>query len=495
MPTLSAAAAPSDRLAARALTFGPRPAPRHPKLTVGVLAAGGTLVVGAGTGLGPVDGVVALIAVVLGLVVLERPAVGALTLAAVTPAVAGLRRGLPVPGLRLSEILIVGLATLVIVSADRTRQRPWRLFDWLALGYAALTLGLAGGDLLVSGRPSGNETLGTLVGPFQYLLLYRAVLVGLPTADGRRRALRWMLLASVPISGLAILQEFHLLGVRSLIPHLTGVNIDTTFGTEDSGRRATSLFPHWQVLAGYELWIGLLAVALALDPRQRVVRRPTLLTVLALCVGAVLSTVTFSVMLALVAGGLVLGVFARRGGRVAAGLLAAVAIALLVFAPALEIRYHQQFVESPGVSRPAFVPQTVAYRYHVWTSEYVPVLSRRWLTGYGPDLPPSSASFPYTESLYVTLMLRGGLPLLAVYLALMAALFAIGIEMRHAADPVLRATARVAVVGIVLLVPMHTIESYFVNGGMGQLFWITAALLIGGAARSEHHLRTDPHVA
>jgi hypothetical protein len=35
-------------------------------------------------------------------------------------------------------------------------------------------------------------------------------------------------------------------------------------------------------------------------------------------------------------------------------------------------------------------------------------------------------------------------------------------------------------VAIVLLVPMHWVETYFVMTGMATLFWITAALVLGG---------------
>ncbi len=74
------------------------------------------------------------------------------------------------------------------------------------------------------------EVVGILLGPFQYFLLYRAVLVALPEPAQRALALRCLLIASIPISLSAILQHFHLLGVRGLIPDITGVNVDTDFG-------------------------------------------------------------------------------------------------------------------------------------------------------------------------------------------------------------------------------------------------------------------------
>ena len=114
------------------------------------------------------------------------------------------------------------------------------------------------------GEPLTSDTLGTLIGPFQYFLLYRAVLVALPDAAQQRTLLKLLLLASIPVSLSAIFQHFHLFGVRGVIPDITGVDVDRDYddaygvNAQGGGDRATGTFPHWQVLGGYEFWIVLL---------------------------------------------------------------------------------------------------------------------------------------------------------------------------------------------------------------------------------------------
>jgi len=462
----------------------PRSRYRHPGVAIALVGTGGAVAVGVGAGLGPLEGAAALVAVPAALIVLERPALGALALVALTPVVSGLRRGLPVPGLRLSEILIAGLAGLVLLSADRTQLRPWRALDWIALAYVAATLGASGYDVLAYHRDLRLETVRTLLSPLQYLLLYRAVLVGLPGARERASALALLLVMSIPVSVLAVLQHFHLLGVRGLIPDLTGVNIDTSSDEDAGGTRATSIFPHWQVLAPYVWWIALLAIALLLDDAQRILRRATLILVVALATVAAITTLTFVALIGIVVGAFALATMAGHGGRVLAGVLIAGALTGVAFGGILERRYHQQFDAAAGVDRPSWVPQTVDYRYRLWTQQYFPTLSGKWLTGYGPDLPPS-VRFPYTESVYMTMLLRGGIVLLGAFLALMVALFAAGLRARDGPEAAGRAAGRTLIVAVALLTAMHFMEPYFIDTGMAHLAWVTAALVCGAAPATQ----------
>jgi hypothetical protein len=455
-----------------------RPPYRHPAAAIALLGLGGCLLVGVGAGLGPVPGAGALVAVAFGVLVVRRPDIGAWTLVAAAPVLAGLQRGLPVPSLKLSEVLIVFVGGLVLVSADRDHQRPWRAFDWLALAYVAVTLSVGVYDVLLRDLPVGTDTARAVLSPLQYFVLYRAVLVGLPSAAARRRALFLVLAVSVPESLLAIMQQFHVAGVRGLIPSLTGVDIDTTFGPEAGGQRATALFPHWQVLAGYEFMVIVLATSLLVDREQRVMPRWALGAVLVLAGAATLTTVTFTALIAAVACGVLLGAWSHRPGRVVPVLVAGAAIGLVAFGPTLSRRATAEF-SNPAGDRAAWVPQTVDYRYRLWTKQYFPVLTGRYVTGYGPDIPPS-ISFPYTESLYMTLLLRGGILLLAAYLLMAAVLLGTAVAARDDPEPERRATARALAVALVLLLFMHLIEPYFILTGGSHLIWIAAAIALGG---------------
>lgn len=465
------------------------PTYRQPLLVIGAVGLVSALLIGVAASLGVVPGLLALAAVPVALLVLRRPDLGAYLLIALVPVTSGFRRGLPVPALRLSELLIAGVAALILLSADRERSRQWRIFDWLALAYAGANLGLGLSQLLVRDEQLVPDVVGTLVSPFQYLLLYRAVIIALPEPAQFRLALRLLLLGSVPVSLAALLQYFDLLGVRGLIPTVTGTDIDKDFPWQE-GARATGTFPHWQVLGAYEFWIVLLGVAVLLE-RRSLMRPWAVAAVLGLAVGALFTTVTLTVILAAVAGAIALGVWYGRIDVVAPALVIGGAVAVLAFGGAFERRLDEQF-DDQGTQRPAWMPRTMEYRYRLWRDQYVPVVSgSRYLTGYGPDDPPN-LTFAYTESLYVTLVTRGGIPLLLIYAALTLALLAAAVRARDEREPSLRGAARVTAVGLVLLVPMHFVEPYFVFTGMAPLLWIAAAMTMRGRAARTPSLLTLP---
>jgi hypothetical protein len=461
---------------------------RHPGLVIGLVGAGSSLALGVAATFGPLLGLLVLAAVPGVLLVLARPDIGALAMVAAVPVVSGVQRGLPIPGLRLSEILIGGVATLILLTARHDQAQPWRAFDWLALAYACTTFGLGLTQLFSRGEPLTSDTLGTLIGPFQYLLLYRAVLVALPDADQQRAVLKLILLASIPVSLSALFQHFHLLGVRGIIPDITGVDVDTDYddaygeNAQGGGDRATGTFPHWQVLGGYAFWILLLGAATMLSKRP-VLSRKWLLLVMGLAAGAAFATVTLTIIITAAVGGVLLAIWYGRIAWVLPALLIGSALALLAFGPSLQNRVDEQFGDA--VNRPAWIPDTMDYRYRLWRDQYLPIVrDGRWWTGYGPDSPPN-LSFAFTESLYITLIMRGGVPLLLVYLALISVLVAAAVRARNDPDPARQAAARVMVVGSLMLLPMHFVEPYFVLTGMAPLFWITAAVVVHAAYARE----------
>jgi hypothetical protein len=138
---------------------------RHPALVVLGALVLGSLVVGAASSRGLAAGLAAVLAIAATLWAVRNPTAGAFAIVAIVPAVSGFRRGLPVPGFRLGELLAVGYSVLLLATAGREHWRQWRAFDWLALGYVAATFGLGLLDTeLRHDTLSGND-LGQLVGP------------------------------------------------------------------------------------------------------------------------------------------------------------------------------------------------------------------------------------------------------------------------------------------------------------------------------------------
>jgi O-antigen ligase len=449
------------------------------KPTLVTAGAGGLAAVAVGAMLaqaGPERGfllaVGAVGAIALGLLTLQRPVVGALALVAVVPITSGVQRGVPVPGFRLSEVLIGGLAGVILVSAKLPQRVPWRTFDWLALLYGITTVLFGAYDLAGRGAEFSNDNIGKLLGPFQFFLLYRAVVTALPTSRQRQLAVKLALLSTVPVAALAILQQLDLLGARAFAQRLTGadaalLSLDPSFVL---GERASGPFPAWHTLGGYLFLAILLGVGLLLDRSVKTIRTGLLVPVLVLAGIALVLTLTAAPLLGVIVGSVLLGLWLRRFGRVAVVVAAGLSAAVLLFAPLFQARYEQQF-GTGGLG----VPETLAFRYDVWTEQYLPFLSERLATGYGPDTPP--VGWGYAESVYVTMLVRGGLPLLVVYLALMWVLLAAAYRSTSDDDPFQAAIARVLVVALVMLVFMHFVSSYFVTSGLPHLLWALVGVL------------------
>jgi hypothetical protein len=192
---------------------------------------------------------------------------------------------------------------------------------------------------------------------------------------------------------------------------------------------------------------------------------------------ALVETLSLAPIIALVAGVAVLGIWFKGVTRVMAGLAVVIIAALLVFGARLDARFTREYGRAPGTQGSALVPQTIQHRYDLWTGELIPALKGHVLTGYGPALPPQFANFPYTESLYINLLYRGGVVLLVIFFALAAAMLAAGMRARSDRDPLQTALGPAVVVGTMALLVIGLIESYFTDDGPPQVLWMLLGLL------------------
>ncbi len=439
---------------------------------LGVVAAVAMVLVAAGAGISPLIavGLIAVIAVAFAVALNEM--IGLALLAALAPATAGLARGIPIPGLRLSEALIGGVGVILLVSARRFVR--WTPLDWLALLYALGTLCLGAWDLLSQGQRISQSELDTLLGPLQFLLLYRATAVTARTPERRRAALRLMLWASVPVAVLAIGQQFNFPGVRSLLVTLTQNDV---YSATNSTARVTGPFPLWHNLAGYLLLYLFTIAALLLRGVPDVMRRGFLIAIAVIDTIALIETLSLAPIIALVAGVAILGIYYKGVSRVMVGLAVVVVAGLLVFGARIDARFTQEYGRAPGTQGSALVPQTIQHRFDLWSTELIPALKGHVTTGFGPSLPPQFANFPYTESLYINLLYRGGVVLVAIFLALAVAMVAAGIRARRDRDPLQQALGPTIVLGVVTLLVIGLIESYFTDDGPPQVLWMLLGLL------------------
>jgi hypothetical protein len=446
--------------------------------------------------MGPTITFAFLATIAIFLAVMARPAYGALVLAAGVPAVSGMQRGMPVPALRPSEAIIALAASAVLLAtATRTDRVRWTTFDWLALLYALANLVLGSFDLIARGDPFSFDAIGELLGPFQFLLVYRAVLAVVTSEELRRKAIRLVLLASVPVALLGIAQSLNLGPTRDIVAKLTGIDVSTAYGYQ-AIPRATGPFPIWHELGGYLFLVILLGLALYLEPESKVMSRRGLGVVLTIAGAGVIATATIAPIAGVVIGAMVLGFWMRKLSKLFLGVAVGLMVLTLLFSPLLTSRYDQQYGTGTVVThRPEYVPQTLWARYLIWTKQYIPALSKdsRWFAGYGPGVPPE-VDWPYTESLYITMVLRGGIILLAIYGFLMLALAVRARGYTRSRDPTQRALARTIYLSVLLLFVMHIVANYFVVSGFPHLFWPLLGLLFARVRRepAEEPSRADP---
>jgi hypothetical protein len=209
--------------------------------------------------------------------------------------------------------------------------------------------------------------------------------------------------------------------------------------------------------------------------------------VLVLSTVGIVLTLTLAVLLGLVLGYIVLALWSGRG-RVwlSRGLAIGVAAGILA-SPLIGGRLQDQ--RSRGED--SLVPQTLSFRWEIWTEQYFPSMSGRWILGYGPGIPEEIA-WRYTESVYITYLLQGGLILVVLFLALQAVLFRQMRDLSRSPDP-----ARVAVSGtvaamVVVLLPLHGVFPYMVGLGLPQLFFALAGVAFAGLPRASLLVPTVP---
>jgi len=192
---------------------------------------------------------------------------------------------------------------------------------------------------------------------------------------------------------------------------------------------------------------------------------------------ALVETLSIAPIIALVAGVAILGIYFKGITRVVAGLAVVIIAGLLVFGARIDARFTQEYGRAPGTQGSALVPQTIQHRFDLWTTELIPALKGHVVTGYGPALPPQFANFPYTESLYINLLYRGGLVLLAIFLGLAVSMVVASMRARLDRDPLQKALGPAVAMAVVALVVIGFIESYFTDDGPPQVLWMLLGLL------------------
>lgn len=385
-------------------------------------------------------------------------------------------RGMPVPGLRLSEALVVVSAAVILFAFRDRLFRDWTLVDSLFAGYAGITLILGLGNLIFRDQTLTRDLVAPLFLPLQFFLIFRCIKLVIDSEVKKQFAVRLLLFSSLPIAVLAAFQQLGWFGVPKLVDWLTQAPVLNTDGYHGFSR-ATATFQHWHPLAGYETVIGLLAAALIINQDFRAASKRLCVAALVGAVLTVMFSVTFIAMIGLVAGIVLLGYRARKLMQVLIWTTICGLVTMLMFSSYISTRVHNQYVYPSGVERDSAVPETIDKRMTVWTDEYLPALLDNWLTGLGPKL-PDSIKWPHSESVYLTLISQGGVLLLSVFLAL---IWSLNSQAKKAGKADIEGLSS-ALVGlrtmILVLLGMCLLFPYFTASGVPQVFWALVGILL-----------------
>lgn len=432
----------------------------------------------------PRDAIGLLVAAVMVVAVLIRPLIGAVLLVGLVPVTSGLASGFPVSHVRLSEVVIGAVGVTLIVSARRRDAVPWQTIDWVLLLYGLCwaVFGVAADVTL--GQHLSIDDWGTVLGQLQFFLVYRGVRVAVRTERDRHLAVGALILASVPATVLAILQEMRAPAVGSFVTKITGgLTGGTTSGSTGGLLRATGPFDNWAALAGYLLPVLLVLVALAVA-RTQVRHRRWYVAAGVLAAIALALTDEQSAIVCLIVGLVLLVRHYDHDGRATRWVLVGVAVVVVVASPILVTRLFHELSGSPGTGRISWVPQTLSFRWSVWTKQYLPAIGARPLTGYGMVL-PSSISWAYPESQYISFLIEGGLPMLGIFAALAWAMLSASVAATRSADPFVRALGLALTIAVASMVVMNFTWPFLSNGGMPQVLWGLMALTVPGGIRAE----------
>jgi hypothetical protein len=331
---------------------------------------------------------------------------------ALVAATSGTERGLLVPGLKISDLLTVGLLVLVFVKWSGR----WKIFDGLGIAvllYAFLHVVLT--MVNFSERPDLDESLllAEMLAAPQYLLLYLVAFALGQKSSGIGIWMRPSMMIACGIAIIAFLQIMDFGPVREVLAFLTG-NERIVDPYNWQVYRGSGVFPSWHALGMY-LAVHIVLAAACLG-RGNFPRRDQRLFVWTIVLGGIgiLTTATSAPILIAALGVLLFAVSRKTAWIVlVVGGAGAIAIATTPLGATLAERLSRQASGSDSL-----LPQTIAFRLDVWARDFFPIIEANIWTGYGP-VSDSDELFAYSESMYILLLMRGGLPLLAMFLVML----------------------------------------------------------------------------
>lgn len=303
-------------------------------------------------------------------------------LCGISAAVVGIPPVIHFVGLRPWHMLALCALFIALTGAQVPVQKlKIHLIDILMVLFAFVSVVL---ELFNSSELEYAFDLGTVISPLYYLIGYYVARVVVTSREVASDFLLMFSVASVPVAIASVLQVGSPQVSRLILAIAPGPGLEARIL---DGRliRATGFVGHWTGL-GFYFCACLAAACMAAilsSPFPRV-KNSLKLIIVASFLGA-LSTLTLSVLatatLIVLSFLLVRGI--RPGALVAAGAVAVVSY--YRFGALFQERIDQQTAARLEYL-PSWVPNTLSYRWRIWSEQTIPTISERVWTGWGSNL-------------------------------------------------------------------------------------------------------------
>ncbi len=401
---------------------------------------------------------------------LRRPLFGCAALVLLVPLTAGLARGAVIPVLKPNEaILLIVLAGVIAHQLTVKRIRPLGGLDLAVGGYVVASVLIPWVVLTLNHYPADLDTWRTVVSPALFLVVYYVFSRTQLNENGIKIVLNSAMLAGVIVCAIAAAQV--------KVPAVQGLVEAYYPAPVLSQLRPGSTLGHFSAVGAFGALTYIVALSLATVRHPGFSSRWLTLVMAAGLLGVVVSE-TWAPLAALPVVTVIIVFYGRRIPReliVTAGLGL---VGLVFLLPLIAARFDsQQLVTASGFA----LPESMQTRIRYWNEFIIPALSDHIWLGTGTVI-PSSVPAPlatFVDNEYLWAAFRAGIPGVALLVAMLVCVMAVGWGARGSTDPFRRALGAASLATAAMLLLLGATAQYITFAGLSQEIAMLVGVLAG----------------
>jgi O-antigen/teichoic acid export membrane protein len=401
----------------------------------------------------------------------RRPLFGCAALVLLVPLTAGLARGAVIPILKPNEaILLIVLAGVIAHQVTVKRVRPVGGLDLAVGGYVAGSVVIPWMVLALNHYPADLDTWRTVLSPVLFLAVYYVFSRTTLGEDGLSTILNSAMLAGVIVSAVAAAELANVPGVRAFV-------VANYAGPVLSSFRPSSTLGHYSAVGAFGALTYILALALATVRHPRFSSRWLAVAMGAGVLGVIVSE-TWAPLAALPVVTILIVLYGRRIPRELMVTIALGLVGLIFLWPLISARFDsQQLVTASGFA----LPESMQTRIRYWNEFIIPALSDHIWLGTGTVIPGSVPAplATFVDNEYLWAAFRAGIPGVALLVAMLVSIMAVGWGMRASKDPARRALGAASLSIAAMLLLLGATAQYITFAGLTQEIAMVVGIVAG----------------